>query len=277
LQKEAVRAIRTLFAVSLAIQVGQPVAGGTVVISLPRHFQQQSNRAGDAQVAEQKARLSSSNVEDRFDAVLKLAALGTPAAISALSTALEDSDENVRAIAIDGLAGTGDPQYVPVIAARLGRDKSIFVRKTAAYALGRIGSDAGTGALLRALKDKNDEMRGAASVALTKYSDPSAVDGLIAALSDKSDFVRAHAAQALGVNRRAALRAVPILIKLLDSDTALDVRRQSATALGEIGDPAALESLERARLSADPYLSHAASSAIEKIKKQGSGVSRASR
>ncbi|HET9532579.1 MAG TPA: HEAT repeat domain-containing protein, partial [Blastocatellia bacterium] len=206
------------------------------------------------------------NVEDRFDAVVKLSALGTPPAISALSTALEDSDENVRAIAIDGLARTGDPQLVPVIAARLEQDKSIFVRKTAAYALGRIGSDAGTGALLRALKDKNAEVRGAASVALTRYSDASAVDGLIAALSDKSDFVRARAAQALGINRGAALRAISILMKLLDSDPALDVRRQSATALGEIGDPAALDSLERARLSADPYLSHAASSAIEKIK-----------
>jgi HEAT repeat protein len=227
---------------------------------------QEASRNTAAEVALQSSRLRSSDESERIDAAVKLAELRSPLAIPALRSALDDKTEMVRAIAVEGLAATGDSQVVQSITARLEQDKSVFVRKAAAYGLGLIGSPGGTSALVGALKDKNEEVRGAASVALGKYRDPSAVDGLVAALNDKSDFIRSRAAFALGVNGRAAIKAVSPLLKLLDSDPAPEVRRQSAIALGEIGDPAALDALERAKRSPDPYLSLAALSAIEKIK-----------
>ena len=98
-----------------------------------------------------------------------LAALETPAAIPALTSALNDTSERVRAHAITGLSRLSDPSLVPVIAARLAQDKKPFVRKTAAYALGKFGRAEGTAALVAALKDKDIEVRGAAAVALGEY------------------------------------------------------------------------------------------------------------
>lgn len=254
-------------AVSLAISTVAPSAGEAAVLSYISIIQQRQSRPIDNLIAEQASRLGSRDEEERIDAALKLAALRTPLALPALASALEDRDERVRAIAIDGLAAIADPQVVPLIVARLNEDRKVFVRKTAAYALGRLGSSAGTGALLGALKDKEVEVRGAAAVALTMYRDSSAVDGLIAALGDSSDFVREHAALALGVNGKAARRATPRLIQGLDSDPSIPVKRQAAIALGLIGDPSARASLERARLSPDHILGRAAAAALERINK----------
>lgn len=194
-----------------------------------------------------------------------LAALETPQAIPALTSALNDPSERVRAHAITGLARLSDSSLVSIIAARLAQDKKPFVRKTAAYALGKFGSPEGTAALIAALKDKDIEVRGAAAVALGEYADQTAIAPLIGALADKSDFVRAHSARALGVNGRAASQAVPLLIKLLTSDKDLHVKRLAATALGQIGERAALPALELAMRDHDPYLSQAASEAIKMI------------
>lgn len=255
-----------MLAVLFATPAVGSMAGEEVVFLYPLGSQQEASRNASHEVAQQSSRLRSSDDSERIDAALKLAELRSPLALPALSSALGDPEETVRAIAIEGLTAIGDPQIVQSIAARLEQDKSVFVRKMAAYGLGRLASPDGTPALLRALKDKNDEVRGAASVALGKYKDPHALDGLLAALNDKSDFVRSQAAFALGANGRDALKAAPRLLELLDSDLAPEVRRQSAIALGEIGDPAALEALERAKMSKDPYLSLAAISAIEKLK-----------
>jgi HEAT repeat protein len=268
LQKKSIRSITFKLAISIALPVVSLMAGERVSNSDFIHLQQQARDEVAAEVANQSSRLSSSDEEERIDAALRLSALRTHLAIPALTSALDDRDERVRAIAIDGLKSIGRPQVVPLIADRLDKDKSVFVKKAAAYALGHLGSTAGTGALVRALKDKDVEVRSATAVALSRYRDTASVPGLISALSDKSDFVRAHAVLALGVNGRAAGQAVPLLIERLDSDPSHNVKREAAIALGKIGDASALTSLERAKLSADPHLSRAASSAIELIKKR---------
>jgi HEAT repeat protein len=218
-----------------------------------------------SEIEQLTSELKSSDEEKRREATLMLAALETPAAIPALTSALNDPSERVRAHAIAGLSRLSDPSLVSVIAARLAQDKKPFVRKAAAYALGKFGSPEGTAALVAALKDKDIEVRGAAAVALGEYADQAAVVPLTGALSDKSEFVRAHSARALGVNGRAAQQAVPLLIKLLASDKDQHVKRMVATALGRIGERAALPALELARRDPDPYLSQAASDAIRMI------------
>ena len=115
-----------------------------------------------------------------------LAALETPAAIPALTSALNDASERVRALALTGLSRLNDSSLVPMIAARLAQDKKPFVRKAAAYALGKFGRTEATAALVAALKDKDIEVRGAAAVALGEYADAAAIAPLTVALADKS-------------------------------------------------------------------------------------------
>jgi HEAT repeat protein len=221
-----------------------------------------------SEIGRLNTQLNSSDEEERRSAVLALSALENPAARSALAAALKDDSERVRAAAVTGLGRLDDPSLATTIAPLLTGDKSAFVRKSAAYALGRLHSPAGTGALVAALKDKEVEVRGAAAVALAEYPDAQSVEPLVAALADKSEFVRAQAARALGANWRSAGRAVPSLIRMLTSDRDQEAKRQAAHALGQIGDPAALPALQAAHRSSDPHLSSAALAAIERIKQK---------
>jgi HEAT repeat protein len=217
--------------------------------------------------------LNSTDEEKRRDAAVMLAALETPAAVPALVSALSDPSPRVRAHAITGLSALGGRSVVPLIAARLLHDKVAFVRKVAAYGLGRIGSKEATEALAAAFKDKDIEVRGAAAVALGQYLDASAIPALVGALEDKQEFVRAQAAHALGVNGRASAQAVPTLVKLLASDKDQEVKRQAANALGLIGERSAIPALERAQHSTDPYLSQAALEAIVRLRVSADGKS----
>jgi len=246
----------------IVLAAARPV-GASGCCELPSFFNPLSVQDTNAEIARLAARLRSSDEEERRDAALQLGAIEKPEAAPALKSALSDSSPRVRVIAIRGLSMLGDAEFIPLIAAPLAQDKVPFVRKSAAYALGRFHRSEATPALVAALTDKDAEVRSAATIALTEYTDAAAIAPLTGALSDKSNFVRAHAARALGLNGRAAAQAVPALITLLTTDEGPEVRRQAATALGNIGDRAALPALERARYSADPYLSEAALAAIK--------------
>jgi HEAT repeat protein len=226
---------------------------------------QEMNQNIRAEISRLALRLRSSDEEERRDAVVKLSEIESPETTGVLLFALNDRSERVRAMAIDGLSRTGSPQAVDAIAARASSDKSPFVRKEAAYALGRLRSPSGTAALVAALKDKEMEVRGAAAVALGQCGDAAPIEPLLGALSDKSEFVRAQAARALGAAGRGAAVAVARLVTLITSDPDQEVRRQAAVALGLIGEKAALPALERASRDPDPLLSNAAREAINHI------------
>ena len=233
----------------------------------PRQTDQDDSR----EITRLKAALTSSDEEERRNAVLALATIATPAAATALATVLNDPSAQVRAAAVTGLGYSGDSTHAPAAAALLARDKEVFVRKAAAYTLGRLRGPAATTALIEALKDKEVEVRSAAALALGEYANPSAIEPLIGSLSDKSDFVRAQAAHALGINRSAARAATPTLINLLDTDKSLEVKREAAIALGLIGDRSALPALNRAERDGNPYLSRAALDAIKQIEQTEPG------
>jgi HEAT repeat protein len=226
---------------------------------------QRHSREIEAEVAHWSAQLKASDHEDRRDAAMRLSRLPGEAALSALITALTDPSPGVRALVLAGLGERSDTSIVPLVVARLTSDRDLFVRKTAAYALGRFSGTERTSALLAALKDKDPELRGAAAVSLGDHADAAAVEQLAAALYDKSAFVRARAAHALGVNGRAAAQAVPALIRLLASDSDGEVKRHAATALGSVGDRSALQALEQASRDSDSYLAQAARDSIRMI------------
>ena len=141
----------------------------------------------------------------RWNAVRALGKIGDPSAIPYLAEALKDTDYKVGSAAISALGKTGDPSAVPYLAEVL---KGSDSRTTAAYALGRIGTQ-----------------------------------GLAEALKDADYRVRRSAISGLG---NVGPSAIPYLAEAL-KDAVHDVRRAAANALENIGDPRGLEAATKAR------------------------------
>jgi hypothetical protein len=130
---------------------------------------------------------------------------------------------------LDGLAHPWGPQ---VLIQAL-EDESVWVRRSAAYALGEIGPEDGViPALIQALWDEERLVSGAASRALGDIG-PEAVPALIQALGDEDGRVREVAARALGWIGPEAREAIPALIQALE-DEEWWVRVAAARALGAI-------------------------------------------
>lgn len=227
------------------------------------------------------ARLSSADVEERREAVVRLGALGRPEGSRAAAAALGDTAAIVRATAARAVlslpAGEAATLILPLL-----RDRDEFVRREAAYALGLARSGAGLSALSNALEtDKQPSVRGAAAVALGQIGDAAAVPALAGALSrrlqatgffnrlrrrkiEEDEFVRRAAAVSLG--QIGSREAVPVLVETLaNARTPDDVRREAARALGLIGDPAAVPALRSVLTHRDPYLSRIAFEALRRL------------
>jgi HEAT repeat protein len=227
------------------------------------------------------ARLSSTDVEERREAVTRLGALGRPEGSRAASAALGDAAPIVRATAARAVLSLPSGEAATLILPLL-RDKDEFVRREAAYALGLTRSAAGVPALVPVLEtDKQASVRGAAAVALGQIGDAAAVPALVGALSrrqqssgflnrvrrrraEEDDFVRRAAAVSLG--QIGSREAVPVLSETLSNARAPeDVRREAARALGLIGDPAAVPALRSVLADKDPYLSRIAFEALKRL------------
>ena len=229
---------------------------------------QQSSNDRDSEIARLSVQLRSADPEGRRDAAMSLSHFKEKTAGSILMGALNDSSPVVRAAIVTALGDIGDASAVSSLTRLLASDKDVFVRKAAAYALGRLPASESTTALITALKDKDPEVRGAAVVSLGEHSDPATTAPLTSALSDKNPFVRARAAVALGRIGAPASGAVQTLIARLKSDEDAEVKRQCATALGSIGDRSALPALDALASDSDPYLSSAARDAIRKLRQE---------
>jgi len=226
------------------------------------------------QIEQQRQRLSSSDIEERRDALMKLALMKRPEASRAAAPALNDQEAIVRVAAAHAILSLPSDEAAKLLISLL-NDKMEFVRREAASALGKTHSHLPAAPLIDLLSsDKETSVRAAAAMALGEIKDDSAVTPLVQILSGTSgkkksksrenEFVLRAAAQALGEIRNRA--AVSILIATLGSDSqSSDVRRAAATALGSIGDAQAMPALKSAVESDDPYLAEAARSAIRKI------------
>lgn len=229
------------------------------------------------EIEKHQQRLSSSDQEERRDAVMKLGSMRTPAASRAVLPALNDASPIIRATAAKAILSIGAGESVTALIPLLS-DKDEFVRREAAYALGLTHSRQATAALAeRLLNDKEDGVRGAAAVALGQIGDEAAVVALVGTLApelsmpskkkakrEQNVFVLRAAASALGQIRSRAGTAA--LVSVLNNEKLPDdVRREAARSLGLIGDPTAAEALKAATSAADPYLSQTAYEALRKI------------
>lgn len=169
--------------------------------------------------------------------------------VPSLIPCLKDERWRVREQAAKALGDLKDPQAVQglIIACR---DRDGAVKSAAAEALGKIGDPKAIPALIKLFKDTSKIVRETAGTALTYIGEPS-VDALLECLKDPHFVVRCHAVRSLGgmttdyqIGRAWVKepRVVEALIKCLkDPDRA--VREDSTIALGNIGDPGAVEGL----------------------------------
>ncbi|SDL90204.1 putative membrane-bound dehydrogenase domain-containing protein [Daejeonella rubra] len=93
------------------------------------------------------------------------------------------------------------------------------------------------------LKSVSEEMRAAGIFALSRIATPNAMTGVRSGLIDPSAVVKTAAARALGLAKDKA--SVDKLMELVQKER-FAVRRQAATALGQIGDKRAVPALLKA-------------------------------
>jgi HEAT repeat protein len=231
------------------------------------------------EIGKQQRRLSSSDIEERRDAVMRLGSMRLAAAARAALPGLQDAAPIVRATAAKAILSIGNEESVGNLLPLL-NDKDEFVRREAAYALGLTRSRSATSALSdRLLNDKEDGVRSAAAVALGQIADEAAVIALVGALAPEQSapankkrkreanvFVLRAAATALGQIRSRSGTAA-LISTLSNEKFPSDVRREAARSLGLIGDPSAASALKTAMTASDPFLSEIAHAALKKIAK----------
>ncbi len=268
------RSVLTLFLLLLV---------GSIAYSYARDRFAQNQRSLtplQVEIEKQRRRLSSSEAEERRDAVMKLGALRHPEASRAALSALDDSLAIVRATASSAVLWLPNEESAVALIPLLS-DKDEFVRQEAAYALGKTMSKSAIGPLVERLTgDKKNGVRGAAAVALGRIGDEAAVVPLARVLAPEigsngarktgskrnreNAFVLRAAATSLG--RIGSRAGVPALINALeDEKTDQDVRREAARALGLIADPSAQPALQKALNAPDAHLALAAQEALRRI------------
>jgi len=237
------------------------------------------------EIERQRQRLGSLEVEERRDALMRLANLKRPEASRAAAGALNDNSPTVRAAAAHAVISLPNHEAASFLLPLL-KDKTEFVRREVAFALGETRHSSSVSALVDLLnRDKQPSVRAAAAIALGEIGDAAAVPALSQSIagdgskkkkskSAEDEFVARSAVRSLGqIGSRAA---VPTLIAALQNESnSIDTRREAATALGLLGDASALPALTAAfQANADPYLSEAARGAILEInrtKAKGAG------
>lgn len=224
----------------------------------------------------QRQRLKSEDIEERRDALMRLGNLKRPDASRIAAGALTDVAPIVRVAATHAIQSLPQAEAVTLLVPLL-QDKLEFVRRETAYALGKTRSHSAVAPLESVLlNDKETGVSAAAAVALGEIGDESSVQSLSQILAGQSEkkkkskegpneFLKRAAAHSLGQIKSRA--SVGVLIATLANDSnENDVRREAATALGLIGDPAAVPALQAAFTSNDPYLSAAARDALRRLR-----------
>lgn len=198
-----------------------------------------------------------------------------PEIITALTSRLADPDPRVRWTAAFTLAQLDlpEPSPFPVLAENLGHEES-DLRWAAATAVLRQAARHPRiiDELLRLAGVGNAGQRRMALYCLRDLAQtgPVAQAVYLTSLSDPDPMVRLSGLSCLGKLRLAAAEARDTLLRLLDADPDLGVRRATAVTLGQLSDstPAVIKALGRAAQSDDVGLRKAAAGALEKLQQR---------
>jgi HEAT repeat protein len=220
-------------------------------------------------VAEQIAALRDEDWAIRGEAASLLGTFKDPRAVVPLVCLLRDQDRSVREAAIEALRSIGAPAVETVGTCLTEPDLSVqetasailatiadervlaplikalhsedwIVRMHAAKALGRVRNTDAVEPLIPLLQDKVKAVREEAAAALAAIGN-AAIPSLVEALQHKDWLVRLHAVESLGKTK--SKQAVEPLLSVLFNDRDSAVREDVVRALGEIGDPEAVDYL----------------------------------
>src|SRR5207302_3602418 len=136
------------------------------------------------EIERQRQRLSSSDIDERRDALMRLGNLRRPEAARAAAVSLNDRSQTVRVAAAHDVLSVRQSEAASVLVPLL-KDKSEFVRREAAFALGEARDRSAVTPLVQTLRDKKPSVRAAAAIALGNLGDETAVAGL-------SEILTAH-------------------------------------------------------------------------------------
>ncbi|MDD3603679.1 MAG: HEAT repeat domain-containing protein [Kiritimatiellae bacterium] len=166
---------------------------------------------------------------------------GSPSSVAVMARiARSGRAASDRRAAVWSLGKLGFPEAMAVVE-QVARDSDAGVRAGAAFAAGRLNTEASRGVLVRLLQDPEMGPKLEAAKAVENNPFPAAVPALIGALSDR--YAAAPACLALG--KLKSREAVLHLLELLNSTDPEygQVRQQAARGLGMIGDPQAIDPL----------------------------------
>lgn len=252
----------------------------------------------------QAERLKNEEIETKRNLLHKLRTDEKAKSSEMASGSLQDTTEIVRATAPFSILSLPNDEAATKLLPQL-QDKSEFVRRETVYALGETQSLLAVEPLLLLLRtEKLQSLQAACAVALGKIGDVSALESVTAVLQkkvgEKDEFTRRSAARAIGQialniqykrfllkNPNADLsktrleyeslsadnpefqKSLQILLRVLqNSKESDDVKRETAFALGEIGDASAIPVLQANINAKDYYLAEIVKNSIKKINRQ---------
>jgi len=213
-----------------------------------------------------------------------LGQIGDTRAVEPLIAALKNSDKFARSAVVESLGRIGDTRAIrPLVAALM--DSSELVSETAVEALVRIGLPA-VKPLVEALYDSREDVHKIVAGVLVKIG-PSTIDPLITAMDNSYPWIRKTAAETLDrlgwqpetdelritywIAKRqwskcveiGASAVIALIPKLHDIDW--NVSRETALALGQIGDSRAVMPLVIALKHNNEFVRSAAAKALGEI------------
>ncbi|AFY72100.1 PBS lyase HEAT domain protein repeat-containing protein (plasmid) [Thalassoporum mexicanum PCC 7367] len=226
------------------------------------HDRDQSQQPNLEQITEQ---LQSNNAKDRVLAMLDLQkeVMPTAQALPLIKQALNDSNEQVKAIAIFSLGIKPDPSNLDILTQILISDPDYNMRAIAAGALGYLEDDRALEPLRHAFyEDHSWLVQFSAAVALGNLKNTRAEAVLIEALQSKQELLQEAAIAALG-----EIGSISAVDYLLPFATAKDwtIRKRLAEALGNLPTAKSKEALQMLEQDENKFVAQAAKLAQQQL------------
>jgi HEAT repeat protein len=188
--------------------------------------------------------LSTSEIEEKWRAIVKLGWLRLPSTSSSIRNILNDGSQEKRIIRIAELVlGLyGDAANIPVFTELLEKSPEAIIRQNAAVALGLMSDVAATAlpVLVRSVRNERESQVRRSVIWAIEMIDPATARSTLSesALSDKNLEVRQYAVLALG--RLGGDQAFDVLKQAMHDRSAL-VRVAAITSASELGGATAME------------------------------------
>jgi HEAT repeat protein len=199
-----------------------------------------------------------------FPEAVDLLSQVAPEGAPALIRARDDPTTRSRAMATRALGAFCGPATIAALVQRLQTDPAADVRRVAVGALADCGGETAVAALIMAYQQDPDlYLRLGAAHALASLRTPAALDPLRAMLADATGDPRLLGETAMALGELGDPAALDALADALEHPNP-DVRGKAATGLGLLGDPQAIPWLEAtlANPTETPYVHELAREAL---------------